>query len=100
MLCLEISALPKKTTELLGVSSCALREWCDRGLIRAIKTPGGKRLYDVEQFVKKQLPADDEKESNVEKQKICYCRVSSIGQKNDILTGTTNYLYAIAISQT
>jgi putative resolvase len=81
MLCLEISALPKK---LPNYSGCH-RVHLENGVIEDLsETPRGKRLYDVEQFVKKQLPTDDEKESNVEKQKICYCRVSSIGQKNDL----------------
>lgn len=65
--------------EQLGITIYTLRRWADEGLIPSIRTPGGQRLYGVKQFLKQQ---DNYEEP--EKQSICYCRVSSQGQKNDL----------------
>ena len=69
---------PRKAREQLGVSNFSLKQWAEKGLINYVKTPGGKRLYDVSSFVKEQ--------SNIQssKKKICYCRVSSASQKDDL----------------
>lgn len=72
---------PQKARERLGISDFSLRQWCDNGLITTIRMPGGKRLYNVEKFIKQQVPEETNKD---EKKRICYCRVSSIGQKDDL----------------
>jgi predicted site-specific integrase-resolvase len=64
----------------LNVNSSTLREWADNGLIKSIRTPGGTRLYDVNEYIQRfqQQPKEENKVS------ICYCRVSSNGQKEDL----------------
>ena len=76
----------KKAKELLGVSEFSLRKWCDEGSIMSIRTPGGQRLYNVNDFVLRTInePSNTIKEEIKSKQKICYCRVSSSGQKEDL----------------
>ena len=67
----------------LGVSEEALRNWADDGSVHSIRTPGGQRLYAITKFIQDRghSSAEGQKE---EGQKICYCRVSSQGQKDDL----------------
>lgn len=79
----------KKASEILGVTRTTLYAWVEKGKLEIIRTPGGKRLYDVEKFL---LETKEKKEKNKnpineikeERLKICYCRVSSSGQKTDL----------------
>jgi len=67
----------RKTYE---ISSETLRRWNNQGKISSIRTPGGNRLYsvvDVEKIFGNQ-------ERINEKKKICYARVSSEKQKEDL----------------
>jgi len=64
----------KKASEVLGVHPNTLRSWANADKIQSIKTVGGHRLYNVDSFIKQQK----------EKRKICYCRVSSKKQKDDL----------------
>jgi predicted site-specific integrase-resolvase len=84
----------KKASELLGVHQRTLYLWDKKKIIETIRTPGGKRLYNV----KKYLDGMDKNKSNVTKinvpdinEKIqsfkinyIYARVSSLGQKEDL----------------
>jgi predicted site-specific integrase-resolvase len=84
----------KKASELLGVHQRTLYLWDNKKIIETIRTPGGKRLYNV----KKYLDGIDRNKSNVTKinvpeinEKIqnfkvnyIYARVSSLGQKEDL----------------
>jgi predicted site-specific integrase-resolvase len=70
-----------KARKALGVCGETLRRWSDDKLIPSIRTPGGKRLFNIEEYINKQ---SDREKTCVEKQNICYCRVSSIGQKDDL----------------
>jgi excisionase family DNA binding protein len=80
----------KEASQLLGVHQRTLYQWEKAGKIDTIRTPGNKRLYNVESFLKeKELVNEDndvtEKIKNItDKVKLSYCRVSSIGQKNDL----------------
>ncbi len=65
--------------QTLNVNEQTLREWADNGLINAIRTPKGTRLYNVQEYLKR-----FQKEVPTEKVSICYCRVSSNGQKEDL----------------
>lgn len=58
----------------LEVHPNTLRQWADNGKIKHIRTPAGQRLYDIESFVGQIIA----------KRKICYCRVSSYKQKDDL----------------
>lgn len=45
-----------------------------------MRTPGGKRLYAINEFVGRQ----GESPKEPQKEDVCYCRVSSTGQKEDL----------------
>jgi len=64
----------RKAREILGVHENTLRRWADEGKIRHIKTEAGQRLYDTDSFVG----------IHSAKRRICYCRVSSYKQKDDL----------------
>jgi predicted site-specific integrase-resolvase len=74
---------PKTARQRLGVSDNALKEWDSKGIIKTIRTPGGKRLYDISCFNTDTIQQcqDHSKEERIQ---ICYCRVSTIGQKEDL----------------
>jgi predicted site-specific integrase-resolvase len=80
-------------SKILGVHQRTLYLWDKKKIIETIRTPGGKRLYNV----KKYLESIDKNTSNVEnvnnpiinsklhnKNNYIYARVSSNGQKNDL----------------
>ena len=71
----------KKAKEVFGVTEDTLRRWANQGQIQYIKTPGGKRLYAATKYINKYQTQDFEKK----KEQICYCRVSSTSQKDDLL---------------
>jgi predicted site-specific integrase-resolvase len=58
----------------LGMCPNTVRKYADAGLIKHVRNPAGQRLFDVESFVKDALPPAT----------ICYCRVSSPKQKDDL----------------
>lgn len=63
------------------VSTASLRLWAEAKKIRCVKTPGGKRLFCSED-IKKIFEGDNDEWRN--RKKICYCRVSSDKQKEDL----------------
>ena len=82
----------KEATELLGVHMRTLYQWDKKGWIETIRTNGGKRLYNVEKYLKEKECKNDNKcienldelDKKKGKLKICYVRVSSMGQKDDL----------------
>ena len=44
----------KKASEIIGVHQRTLYLWEKKGLIETIRTVGGKRLYNVEKYIKNQ----------------------------------------------
>jgi putative resolvase len=81
----------KEAEKILGVHQKTLYNWDKKGLIEVIRTPGKKRLYNVEKYLKenkKQTEVINTEEINVEALdktiKLCYVRVSSQGQKDDL----------------
>ncbi len=81
----------KKASEILGVHQRTLYQWDKKGWIETTRTPGGKRLYNVEKYLKgrkcdeKKNVCDDLDELDEKnKIKICYVRVSSTSQKDDL----------------
>jgi excisionase family DNA binding protein len=70
----------KQAAEKLGVHQRTLYQWEEKGKIETIRTPGGKRLYNVNKYIKEQ---QDDNIIN-EKIKIVYVRVSSNSQKDDL----------------
>jgi predicted site-specific integrase-resolvase len=87
----------KKASEIIGVHQRTLYLWEKKGLIETIRTTGGKRLYNIEKYIKEKICDDDNKIKNtilcdnledLDKKKgklnICYVRVSSNNQKDDL----------------
>ena len=62
----------RKAKEFFGVSAPTLRKWADTGKIECIRTPSGQRLFKLFSLNK----------SN--RRNVCYCRVSSVSQKDDL----------------
>ncbi len=78
----------KEASEKLGVHQRTLMQWDKKGWIDTVRTPGNKRLYDVEKFLKehnlKTEVKDTINENQEEKLNICYVRVSTNDQKDDL----------------
>jgi len=70
---------PMEAQKILGVHSQTLYRYEERGLLETIRTPGGKRLYNVKDYLLKH-----DKKILDDKLNICYCRVSTNGQKSDL----------------
>ena len=62
------------TAKILGVHPNTLRRWSDEGKINCIKTAAGQRKYDVQGYLG----------NNTSTKTICYCRVSSPKQRDDL----------------
>ena len=62
----------------LGVHPNTLRNWANEGKIKVVKTATGQRRYDLSTLV------FDDTESESNGAKICYCRVSSAKQRDDL----------------
>ncbi|EJN41230.1 putative resolvase, partial [Acanthamoeba polyphaga lentillevirus] len=70
----------KEASSVLGVHQRTLYQWDKKGWIKTIRTKGGKRLYDVGSY----LADKDEESKEDHKLSICYVRVSSNSQKDDL----------------
>ena len=64
----------RKAVEQLGLHPNTLRRYADEGKIEIIKNEAGQRLYNVESYIR----------GTQVNQLICYCRVSSSKQKDDL----------------
>ena len=69
---------PRKAVALLGVHPNTLRKWANDGRIEHIRSPGGRRLYDVDAFLRESV--------GVGVEVVLYARVSSSAAK-DALRG-------------
>lgn len=72
-----------KVQQQFGVSSSSLRRWDGDGKVKTIRTPGGFRLYRVHD-IQQLFSQDNSTETESQKAKICYARVSSEHQKQDL----------------
>ena len=64
----------RKAVEQLGLHPNTLRRYADEGKIEFIRNEGGQRLYNVKSYI------DGAARASL----ICYCRVSSTKQKDDL----------------
>ncbi|MGD1805985.1 IS607 family transposase [Dapis sp. BLCC M126] len=64
----------RKAVEILGLHPNTLRKYGDEGKIKIIKNEAGQRLYDTKSYIMGATRAAT----------ICYCRVSSAKQKDDL----------------
>jgi putative resolvase len=79
----------QETSKILGVHQRTLYIWEKKGLIETIRTPGNKRLYNVNKFLEdkksKNTTCDNLDDlDNKDKLNICYVRVSTNNQKDDL----------------
>lgn len=65
----------RKAVELTGLHPHTLRKYADDGKIEHYKNSAGQRLYKVDS-----LPGQQKQKQNT----ICYCRVSSTKQRDDL----------------
>jgi len=65
----------RKAVARLGMCPTTLRKYSDEGAIPTIRNEAGQRLFDVEAYVRKTQGIKDT---------ICYCRVSSRKQRDDL----------------
>ena len=72
-----------KAAEKLGLHISTLRKYADNGVIDSIKTHGGVRRYCIDRYLRENSSKKAIK--TVEKINIAYCRVSSSGQKDDLM---------------
>lgn len=102
----------KKASHILGVHQKTLYSWDEKGYIDTIRTPGGKRLYNVKKYLEKNnlitnrgmIKKNKQKNTTEEdeltkslkeiykleiklnqKKDIIYGRVSSVQQKDDLM---------------
>ena len=70
--------------KVLGVSDGTLRSWADSGMFPSFRTPGGTRMYQLDKFLQDKGILSRPTYTETSKEKICYCRVSSHFQKDDL----------------
>ena len=70
----------RKAIELTGLSSTTLRKYADNGFIKSTRGKGGHRLFDVDELVN--FGKTEEPKGNPV---VCYCRVSSKKQNDDLV---------------
>ena len=71
---------PKEAREKFKVSTSSLRRWDEEGVLRAIRSISNRRRYNI-QDLKMLIGWDTD---NVQKQSVCYARVSSKKQTDDL----------------
>ena len=64
----------RKATKVLGLHANTLRKYADEGKIEYIRNEAGQRLYNVDSYLG----------TNKSEEVICYCRVSSYKQRDDL----------------
>ena len=80
----------KEASKILGVHQRTLYQWEEKGEIETIRTSGNKRLYNVKKYLASKIKVDNlcdnlnDLDTNNEKLNICYVRVSSQNQKDDL----------------
>jgi len=83
----------KEASKILGVHQRTLYQWEEKGQIQTIRTPGNKRLYNVKKYLELNKCKNnqieecinlDDLDKKQERLNICYTRVSTINQKNDL----------------
>lgn len=76
----EIYLRPEDAAKILKVTTTTLINWDRKGLIRCVRTRGNHRRFLKSDIIKKANP--DTKEPY--KKSVCYCRVSTRSQKEDL----------------
>lgn len=69
----------EQAAQLSGLHPNTIRNWADEGKIYSTRTKGGHRRVDISEYI---MPKPEEKIG--QKYTICYCRVSSAKQRDDL----------------
>jgi excisionase family DNA binding protein len=78
-----------EASKILGIHQRTLYQWDAKGEIETIRTNGNKRLYNVKKYLATKIKTEnicdnlDDLDNN-EKLNICYARVSTQNQKDDL----------------
>lgn len=70
----------ERAAELSGFHPNTIRRWADEGVIPSFRTKGGHRRVCIDEYVKAPESAPSE-----ERVTVCYCRVSSAKQRDDLV---------------
>ncbi|NEO81050.1 MULTISPECIES: IS607 family transposase [Moorena] len=81
----------RKAVELTGLSPNTLRKYADNGTLKCERTPGGTRLFDSGDLCRF---GKDPRSNRSKSCTICYCRVSSTKQRDD-LARQVAYLHSL-----
>ena len=80
----------KKASERLKVHQRTLHNWDAKGIIETIRAPGGRRLYNVDKYIKDYVEQNNDENTDIietdadDQMCIAYVRVSTNGQKDDL----------------
>lgn len=82
----DIYVSKKIALKRLGISHMTLIKLAENNKIEYIKTTGGHRKYNVDKYIEdhKQIVEDKDKKEILGKMNICYVRVSTSNQKDDL----------------
>jgi len=72
---------PEEASRLLKVTVRTLLNWDYKGKVKCIKTKGGHRRFLLSDIISK-IP--EKRQPTLKKRRICYCRVSTRSQKEDL----------------
>lgn len=76
---------PEDAARILQISSGTLIKWSNQGTIKYTRTKGGHRRYFRSDLYPEQKQKEEQtKENRDNRRSICYCRVSTRGQKEDL----------------
>ena len=65
----------KEASEILGVHQRTLYQWDEKKLIETIRTPGGKRLYNVNKYLEEHK-SNINKIDNYTNKNECYSKIN------------------------
>ena len=74
----------RKAAAILGLHPNTLRSYANKGKIPHYRNAAGQRLYDVDSYLQGNQENNENNENNQEAETVCYCRVSSHKQKDDL----------------
>ena len=74
----------RKAAAILGLHPNTLRSYANKGKIPYYRNAAGQRLYDVDSYLQGNQENNENNGNNQEAETVCYCRVSSHKQKDDL----------------
>ena len=72
---------PEEVSKILQVTTRSLENWNNQGILKCIRTKGNHRRYLMSDVIA--MSAKERQQKN-NKRNICYCRVSTSSQKEDL----------------